>query len=208
MLLTGCSMQYHTAVILLFLPFLHVDGMAGSIRDELKHIILASAKSGLEILEQSKRLYSCRYQMPLIAFCSLHLGDVLMRYSPSEPYAPDVVAFCLEILKANRAGFAICGPLQDMFRKSAIECRVQLPSNIRELMKPAQHYGIDEILGACTRISYTQPVEQISLYIDTNIAKEWRDRWDKVIGPLSSNPFRKAAGGTEKVMHINWLLND
>ena len=201
-------MQYHTALVLLLLPLLHVDHFPGATRDELKRIILSSARAGLEILEQSRRLYSCRYQMPLMAFCSLHLGDVLIRYSPSEPYAPEVVKFCLETLQANRPGFAICGPLQELFRKTAVECRVQLPGNVRELMKPAQNYGIDEILNACARISYTQPTEQIVRNIDNAIADNWDENWREIIGQLDATPAQQSSNDNGGVMHINWLLND
>lgn len=201
-------MQYHTALVLLLLPFLHVDSFPGATRDDLKRRVLASARAGLELLEQSRRLYSCRYQMPLMAFCTLHLGDVLIRCSPSEPYAPDIVTFCLETLQANRPGFAICGPLQELFRKTAAECRIELPSNIRELMKPTQDYGIDDILDACARISYTQPTEQIVRYIDEAIAENWEKDWREIIGETDAHPAQHSFADSGRVMHINWLLND
>jgi len=200
--------QYHTALVLLFLPLLHVESFPTSTRHELKRILLASAKAGLKILEQSERLYSCRYQLPLMAFCTLHMSDVLIRYSPSEPHAPEVVEFCLRTLQANRPGFAICGPLQDLFRKGAVECKVQLPSNIRELMKPSRHYSVDDILDACARISYTQPTEQIVRYIDEGIAENWEEKWRTFIGQVDAALSRQFSGGSERVMHINWLLND
>ncbi len=201
-------MQYNTAIVLHFLPLLHLNCLSGATRDTVKAIVLSNARSGVEALEQHRRLYSSRYQMPLMAFCCLHLCDVLIRYSPSEPNAPDVVSFCLEVLQANRAGFAICGPLQELFRKTAVECHVALPRNIRELMKPAPFYGVDDILDACTRISYTQPYEQIGRFIDPDIAEHWDDDWRQIIAPLASAPSRQVAGDGGKVMHINWLLND
>jgi len=193
---------------LLFLPLLHVESFPGGTRHELKRLLLASAKAGLETLKESSRLYSCRFQLPLMAFCTLHMSDVLIRYSPSEPYAPDVVAFCLGTLQDNRSGFAICGPLQELFRKTAVECNVQLPSNIRELMEPAQQYGVDDILDACSRISYTQPTEQIVRYIDDAIAEEWEETWRTIIGGVDATPSRQFSGDSGRVMHINWLLND
>ena len=201
-------MQYHTALVLLFLPLLHIESFPGGTRDEINRILLGSAKGGLEILEESRRLYSCGYQLPLMVFCTLHLSDVLVRYSPSEPYAPEVVAFCLETLQANRPGFAISGPMQELIRKTAIECQLQLPSNIPQLMTPAQHYGIDEILDACARISYTQPTEQIVRYVDDAIADDWEETWRTIIGRLDATPSRQISGDSGKVMHINWLLND
>ncbi|KAI9875682.1 MAG: hypothetical protein M1830_008121 [Pleopsidium flavum] len=200
--------QFHTALVLLFLPFLHVDGFSGATRDSIKHILISHARSGLEVLEHSRRLYSCRFQLPFMAFCALHLGDVLIRYSPSEPYAPEVVLFCLEVLQENRPGFAICGPLQELLRRTAVECRIQLPENLRELMKPSQHYGIDDILDACTRISYMQPTEQIVRYLDPSIAENWGDDWQEIIGPLQSTTPRHFGSDSGRVMHINSLLNN
>jgi len=185
-----------------------VDSFTGATRDEVKRILISNAKSGLEVLKHSRRLYSCRYQLPLMAFCALHLGDVLIRYSPSEPHAPEVVLLCLEVLQENRPGFAICGPLQELFRRTAVECCVHLPTNLPELMEPNQHYGIDDILDACTRISYTQPTEQIVTYVDPAIAQDWSDEWQEIIGPLQSTPSRPFAGDNGRVMHINSLLNN
>lgn len=187
---------------------MHVDSFSGAKRDALKRILIANAKTGLEILEHSRRLYSGRYHLPLMAFCAVYLGDALIRYSPSDPLAPKVVAFCLEVLHDNRPGFAICGPLQELFRRSAVTCRVALPSTLRELMKPNQHCGVDDILDACTRISYRQPIEQIVQHIDPSIAEDWDEEWRRIFGPLESNRPLQGRADNERFMHINSLLND
>lgn len=169
-------------------------------------MIVFHARSGIEILEHSRRLYSSRYQMPLMSFCTLHLGDALVRHSPKEPPAPQVVHFCLGIMQQTRTGFAICGPLQELFRRTAVECGVDLPDSIDSIMGPVAHYTVDDILDACTRLSYTQPFDQILRHIYECIAEDWQSEWRRIIIAPGGAPRRQSSSG--KYLQINSLLNN
>lgn len=147
----------------------------------LRRLVVFHAQAGIDILEHSNRLYSSRFQLPLMSFCILHLSDALVRHSPSDPPASEMVQFCLQTLKQSRTGFAICGPLQELFCQTAIQCKVALPANLDDLMQPHQDFGVDDILDACTRLEYTQPLDQVLRRIDPSVAEDWPYYWQRLI---------------------------
>ncbi len=168
-------------------------------------MIVHHARTGMEILHHSRRLYSSRYQMPLMTFCTLHLGDALVRYSPEQPPASTIVEYCLSTIKETRAGFAICGPLQELFRRTAVECGVELPDNIDDLMGPFQ-YAVDQILDACTRLVYTQPFDQVLRHILSTIADDWSYEWRRIVMAPGAAPRRQSSRG--RYLPIDSLLNN
>ena len=167
-------------------------------------MIIYHARCGLDILDHSRRLYSSRYHMPLMTFCTLHLGDALVRHSPLAPPASNVVGFCLESIQQTRVGFALCGPLQQLFRRTAVECGVTVPDDIEALIGPLQ-YTVDQILDACTRLAYTQPFDQILRHILKTIAEEWSYEWRRLIVEPGGAPRRQSSSG--RYLQINSLLN-
>lgn len=179
--------------------------MTEGILQRLRHLVISHARSGLDIIEHSKRLYSSRYQLPMMGFCTLHLGDALIRHSPNEPAASKVVSFCMDVLQQARAGFTIYGPLQELFRRAAVEYGVNLPGDIDELMEPRQIYDTDDILDACTRLSYTQPLDQILDNIDRSVASEWESQLDQLINVPNEEVER--ASTRDRYMQIKSLLN-
>ncbi len=168
-------------------------------------MIIHHARSGMSILEHARRLYSSRYHMPLLTFCTLHLGDALIRHSPKEPPAPLVVQVCLSIIEETRVGFALCGPLQELLRRTAIECGVNLPDNIDTLMGPSG-YAVDQMLDACTRLSYTQPLDQVLRHIIPAVADDWSSEWRRIIVAPGVGPRRQSSSG--RYLQIDSLLNE
>ena len=74
-------------------------------------------------------------------------------------------------------------------------------------MASFDHYGIDDILDACTRLSYTQPLDQILLCIDPNIARDWAGEWQRqVVAALGQSRRGSSSGG--RYLQIGNLLND
>lgn len=159
----------------------------------------------MEILEQSNRLYSSRYQLPLIAFCTLHLCDAFVRYSHDEPVASAVARFCLQAMQQNRAGFELCGPLQELFRRTAVELKVELPHDVQELMEPQLYFGINHVLDACTRLSYTPPIEQALRHIDPSVPQEWQFQWRNQIDSHAGRGRKQSQN--ERYLQIHSLLN-
>ncbi len=69
------------------------------------------------------------------------------------------------------------------------------------------HYVMDDILDACTRLSYTQPIDQILLRIDPEIAKDWAGEWQRqVVAAIGRD--RRGSSSSGRYMQIGNLLND
>lgn len=189
-------------------PLLQCEKLSDSARAELKQLVVFHGRRGLEILEHTDQLYTCRYQMPLLSFCMLHLSDALIRHSPTSPPAPEVVTFCLEVLGQSCGGFAVSGTLQEMFRRTAVEYNVSLPERSREVSSPDTSYGLDEILDTCTRLTYVQPTERYTYNIDGSIGTEWPEEWERVMSSLDAQSRRRSVNDNRRTMHIKSLLND
>ena len=145
--------------------------------------------------------------MPLLSFCVVHVCDSLVRFSPQEPPASDTVEFCLEVLQQTSAGFALCGPLQSLFCRTAEECGVQFSDEMRAFIGSFDHYVMDDILDACTRLSYTQPLDQILFRIDSEIANEWPGEWRRqVVAASEQDPRGSSSSG--RYLQIGNLLNE
>ena len=145
--------------------------------------------------------------MPLLSFCLLHVCDCLVRFSPQEPPALDTLEFCLEVLQQTSTGFAVCGPLESLFCKTTEECGVQLSDEIRPVIDSLDHYVMDDILEACTRLSYTQPLNHILLRIDPEIAKDWPGEWQRQV-VTAFGQSRRGSSSSGRYMQIGNLLND
>lgn len=199
--------QYHTALVQHFSPLLHCGLFSPDDHAELVRIVAYHARSGLELLSHARRLYSARLSMPLLSFCLVYVCDGLVRFSPQEPSASDTVEFCLEVLQQNSAGFALCGPLQSLFCQTVEECGVQLSDEMRAIMGSFDHYVMDDILDACTRLSYRQPLDQFLLGIDPEIAKEWPGEWQRQV-VAATGQARRGSSSSGRYMQIGNLLND
>lgn len=189
-----------------FSPLLHCGFFTGNDQEELRHIIVFHARSGFEIFEHSRRLYSSRFAMPLLSFCLINLCDALVRLSPNAPQAPEVVSFCLEILQQTRAGFPLCKPLQWLFLQTVEECGVHPPPELSDIIDSFSHVVLDDVLDACTRLAYTQPLDQILPHLDPAIAGDFNREWDKQV-VNRPKPHRKESS-SGRYLQIGNLLNN
>lgn len=188
----------------LLVPLVYCKHFAPAEEQEIRRKITDHAGRGLKFLEQCSESYSSRYNMPLAAFCILHLSDALIRFaSPDEVDLSGVASICLKVLKDNRPGFPICGPLQQMFREMLAENSIDVPFNADDEMGSASRYGIDELLDATTRLTYKQPTDQIARFIDHAIGGQWAEEWEKQI--VRTRWSRQSIN--EKTMQIDRLLN-
>ena len=165
------------------------------------------ARSSVELLVHAKRLYSARFSMPLLTFCLVYVCDSLVRFSPQEPPASETVEFCLEVLQETSAGFAMCGPLQALFCQTVGECGVQVSDETRAVMGSFDHYVMDDILDACTRLSYRQPIDQILLRIDPEMANDWPGEWQRQV-VAATGQARRGSNASGRYLQIGNLLND
>ncbi|KAL8703629.1 MAG: hypothetical protein Q9201_003199 [Fulgogasparrea decipioides] len=203
--------QYHVAMLQHLTPLLQSNLFTGSNYQHVLGLVVNHAKEGARLLDHSRRLYSTRYLMPLCSFCIVHIGDALVRYSVRDPPGTEVVEFCLGMLQEASIGFPLCGPLQDLFRRAAVEeCGVLLPSNVEEMTGNVGSYGMDDILDACTRLDYKQPVDQSVRHLDERIAEEWSSQWQQIVeNPERPKvpPVMRERRQSGKQIRIDALLN-
>ena len=187
----------------LLAPLLQCQYFSENDSEELRRMMVNHAKRAYDLMTQSTRLYSCRFHAPLTTLCLLHVGDVLMRHGIKElSYSvPTVAKDFLYAMQETRSGFAVCGPLQQMYRLTLKSQGIPLPDDIDDHMGPDTRYDVDDLLDSCTRLSYTQPVEHIAAFFHPEIAEEWQQEWQKQ--SEQSREQKKA-----RYLHIQSLLNE
>ncbi|KAI9654185.1 MAG: hypothetical protein M1829_000967 [Trizodia sp. TS-e1964] len=174
--------HYHTAIVQLLRPIMDPPGVHPlNLRNPewFQVLALQSAEDGLLLLKQYRLLFNCRHQPQIQMFCLVHLSDLIMRYKPRK--AEEVVHFCLDMLKESRKGFPFCGPLQEMFRHAASDCRVLLPLDLENLMGPLGQYSIDELMEAVVKPSFAQPLNYVASIIAPLTQEQWAQEWHRYI---------------------------
>ena len=176
---------------------------SGFFQDEnlhvLRELISSHAGKGLEFLQLARQLYTSRFCMPLISFCTVYLGDAMFVASPRlHPGLPErgpsqVFRLCLELLQQTRAGFAVCGPIQKGFYNRAMEHGIIIPDDMGEVLGSFAHYDMDSVLAAFTRLSYAHPLKRLLPMIHPGIAEEW--------------PAARRKSRTDRTVRIASLLN-
>ncbi|MCJ1284530.1 hypothetical protein MMC26_003863 [Xylographa opegraphella] len=195
--------QYNVTVVQLLAPLAACGYFHEEEDRHIRNTITNHARTGLNLASHGNRLYSSRYGMPIIVFCVLHMADALFQYSSDHSLGHNVLAFCLDALQQNGAGFPICGPLQQLFRQNAMAQGIVLGQDVEAKLGDNDRYGVDEVLDACTRLEYSQPVDQIKRYIDRNIGVDWEAEWNKQME--QQKPERQST--TDRAMQITSLLN-
>ncbi|KAL9123951.1 MAG: hypothetical protein Q9217_006672 [Psora testacea] len=190
--------QLHTVFVQFLNPLAQSDLFADAQWQEIRDMIVTHAKRGLGHFQRAIRLYTARFHIPLLSFCCVHLADAIFVYEPET--GPDVLEFALTMFQQTRTGFALCGPLQQLLRQRAEKFNIQIPEKVEPLLGSISHFSMDEILDACTRLAYTQPLEQILGSLDPNISKDWPE------GGPSAHERSHSSGGDR--MQIDMLLND
>jgi hypothetical protein len=194
----------------MFLPLIESEYFAPRQVERFRRIICSHAKDGLVLLKDSRKMKTCRYLMPLTSFCIAHLGYALVRYDDASQ-ASEVAEFTLETLQLNKSGFAICGPLQQMFRDAIADQEIVLSEDLERRLGPIDQYDIDAVLDACTRLTFLQPTEQIVQWVHRNIGEEWDIEWNKEIWdklPQLPAPKKRQDSRGASAMEISNLLNN
>lgn len=179
-------------------PILELDQTHESY-DHLQNLIITNARQGLVLLVQYQKTYGYAYQSPLQLFCTVHICDALVRHDGSNTSTEDVVRFCLECLEEAKFGYSVAGPLQQMFRLAVGELNVPVPDDLEKLIGPSSQYGPEEMLNACTRITYRPPMSQILSNMEPRLGQGFV-RELKRMNEISDN-------GKPDSMKIDSLLN-
>ncbi|KAF4628811.1 hypothetical protein G7Y89_g9344 [Cudoniella acicularis] len=211
---------YSNAVIQLLRPLLDFEGFPTALVEE---VIWNHAQQGLYLLDEHyKTQYTCRYQPVLQMFSLLHLTDVVARFFPGgreggSKDGPEAIYFAMESLMQSRTGLPVAGPLQEMLRRTANECSIRLPRNLSEIMSPPkppkQMYCIDDLIDACTRPMYCQPVDRIHARYLPSFSADWVSEGPsfgflELISGISRSRIPSAEErGAQSLMQIHNLLN-
>lgn len=176
---TNTSIQYHTAIVQLLQPVVHIEHSKDAHR-KLIGFVLHQARAGLQLLKRYRELYSSFYLSPLQLVCLVQLCDALVCYDSSGPTTSQTIRFCLASLEDAKSGYPLAGPLQKMFRQSLAEYNIPVPDEIERMMGSAANLGTEELLDACTRATYRQPVNHILPNMDINMSEEFVAGWQEL----------------------------
>ena len=202
-----CSIQYHTAIIQLLQPLLHLDHCDPESYKQLLWVVVNNAKTGMELLTQYKSIYSNCYLSPLQLFCLVHLSDALVRYDGHGDATPRTVEFCLTSLEEAKAGYPVAGPLQKMFRVSLTEYRIHVSDELERMIRVPARMAPEELLDACTRPTYKQPIAQITHNMEADLGQGFMDGLQRLAEvPLEESPG-SGSNSKGKRMEIRSLLN-
>lgn len=118
-------------------------------------------------------MYIVIYQSPLQLFVIAHICDALIRFDSGNEFTSKVTRFCLKTLQDARINYALAGSLQQMFCFAIAEYGIALSNDLTELTKSFSHYGSEEMLEACTRITYRQLSSQIVSHLESEITHDF-----------------------------------
>lgn len=204
------SIQYHTALIHLLQPLLHLDGYSETDYEALRQHVLNHARSGIRFLYQYQKAYSQYFLTPLQIFCMVHICEALTRYGRDDSQSPTIseaVDFCLSALEQTRISYPLAGPLQQMFRTSLKEQGRPIPKEVERRIEAPNRHTPDELLDACIRPTYRLPVSQILSNMEPNLGQSFMDTWNE----LTKDTNGGTQGGKNKAgrqMNIQDMLNN
>lgn len=154
-------------------------------------------------------------------FAVLHLSDTIARFFPGgvegrSKDGPEAIQFGLEVLMQSAVGFPVAGPLQEMLRREAKACSIRLPKSFDLMVstKPAYPaYRIDDLIDACTRPTYTQPLNELIPRYVPSFSADWAVEEpsagfrETTSGSSMRGPSVEERGAAQNLMDIHNLLN-
>lgn len=181
--------------------------------EQLVRFVVDHAKRGVELLTQYKSIYTNFYLSPLQLFCMVHLCDVVVRYDGHGGTTPRTVEFCLTSLEEAKVGYPVAGPLQQMFRHSLTEYKIPIPKDLEGILAGVSaRIGPEELLDACTRPTYKQPITQFIPNMEADLGQRFMDGWQRIAEGKSAEPplgevFGSGSYGRRTGLAIGSLLN-
>lgn len=155
-------------------------------------------------------LYSSLYLSPLQLICLVQLCDALVRYDSTGQTTPQTIHFCLASLEDAKRGYPLAGSLQQMFRQALADFNIPVPDELERMMGSAASLGTEELLDACTRSTYRQPINHILPNMDINMADDFVAGWQELESrerPEKETPAAAFVNDRAQRLHIGSLLN-
>ncbi|KAF2091466.1 hypothetical protein K490DRAFT_60906 [Saccharata proteae CBS 121410] len=174
--------HYHVALCQLFQPLLQYKALPWNTREHLYNVTTRSALDGLKILERYRSLFTNRYMSPMMAFCIVHICDIIIRSGHTlNEHQQRAMTFALESTHDALSAFKFVGPLQYVFCQTLEEEGLVLPDNVRELMGGRISYSLEEMLDSCERVTYRQPVDMLLERLDISLGEDFGQEWQQFI---------------------------
>ena len=111
------------------------------------------------------------------------------------------------MLQEAKVSYAIVEPLQKMFCLALKEYDLVVPKDLEALVEPIAQYGPEELLDACTRISYRQPLNQIIPNMASSLSMDFMHVRKQLDGRSGANHLTAAEAVIHNRMQITSLLN-
>lgn len=206
-------------MVQLLRPLLDLDGFPTEV---LEDTVWNHAQQGLFFLGEHYRFqYTRQYQSPLQMFAALHLTDVIARFFPHavggySETSTKTIGFGLDLLNESQARLPVAGPLQELLRRTANECGISLSQGTDEPVVANRQvmdiYQVDDLINACTRYTYVQPIKEIHSRYSPSFSTDWASHAPAFeFRPTTSGsrmhipPIEES--GSRNLMHIRNLLN-
>lgn len=206
------SIQYSCAITQLLQPLLSLDHYRQASYERLRQLIVTHAKIGVDLLVQYRNVYSNEYLSPLHLMCMVHLCDTLVRYGPNSVNTSDIASFCLRSLEQAKFGYPLAGPLQKMFLLALNDYGITISNSLEREVGAAARIGPEELLDACTRASYRQPIAQMLPNMEDQLGQRFMDGLQAFserssASQVTSQRPSPESIGRQKRMEVESLLN-
>jgi hypothetical protein len=194
-------------------PLLYLDHFYQESYEQLQNLVIRHAKRGFYLLDRYSRLYTNHYLSPLHLFCLVHICDTVVRYDDSdEARRTEYIHYCFTSLEQAKVGYPLAGPLQKMFRTALSDYKVSVSDELEGIIGASARLGPEELLEACTRESYVQPVLQIVPNMETRLGQDFMDGYhqqyeSRTVEQSQEERSSGTARGKQKRVEIGALLN-
>lgn len=206
------SIQYHVALVHLLQPLLQQDHFYQESYENLRKLLIKNARLGLELQDQYSRLYTAHYLSPIQLFCLVHLCDAIVRFDVTDiANRTECIEFCIISLEQAKIGYTVAGPLQKMFHIALCDYDIPISGELERHIGSSVRIGPEELLEACTRSSYRQPIAQLLPNMAPRLGPEFIEGYQQRFqGRPSEQATAEAlnpARGKLKRLEIGALLN-
>lgn len=203
-------------MVQLLQPLLALEGFP---TEDLQDIVWAHARQGRLLLNKHyQSRYTHDFQSPFQMLAALHLIDVVARPIPRErgqsnALGSEAILLGHRILSQSLPRVPVAGPFQEMLRKTAINCGITSSNRDEKQLQNNNSYREDDLIDACTRHTYAQPVEAIQKRYSPSFSADWASH-GALFGFQPTNPSDTSSDlasieGSENqsVMSIRTVLN-
>ena len=142
----------------------------------------------------------------------MHLCDCIIRFDTADNASRnECIEFCIVSLEQAKIGYTVAGPLQKMFHAALSDYDIPISRELERHIGSSIRIGPEELLEACTRSSYRQPIAQLLPNMAPRLGQEFIKGYQQ---KFQSRPAEQATAeasntgrGNQKRLEIGALLN-